>query len=321
MTTADGAVIGVSKFIDHGPDVSRWNLVILGDGYQRAELATYATDARNFANAVAGTAPFNEMWSAVNVHRVEVSSTDSGADDPAGVCNGTGATARTYFDATFCEGGQIRRLLSVDAATALNVARTQVPQTNMTVVIVNSTIYGGSGGPVAVFSKADGAEQIGIHEMGHTAFGLADEYSTYAGCSSGETGHDTYTGTEPAQPNITANTDRATIKWGALIAAATALPTTVNANCTQCDTQASPAPAATVGAFTGAGYFHCGLYRPQYDCQMRTLGKPFCAVCLEVIRNTLKPFLPLPPVTSHFTPTSGNPGGANVDATTADSSA
>ena len=312
MTTADGSVVGVTKIVDHGPDASRWNLVILGDGYQSTELATYAADALNFANALAGTAPFDAIWSAVNVHRVDVSSTDSGADDPAGACGGTGATARTYFDATFCKGGQIRRLLAVDDASALNVARTQVPQMNMTIVIVNSTIYGGSGGTVAVFSKAAGAQQIGIHEMGHTAFGLADEYSTYAGCSSGETGHDTYSGTEPTQPNITADTDRATIKWSALIAAATALPTTVNANCAQCDTQASPVPAGTVGAFTGAGYFHCGLYRPEYDCEMRTLGQPFCAVCRGVISDTLKPFLPAAPAVDSFSPTSGDPAGGTI---------
>jgi hypothetical protein len=64
-----------------------------------------------------------------------------------------------------------------------------------------------------VFSKAPGADEIAIHEMGHTAFGLADEYCCFAGCSSGETGHDSYTGGELAQPNVTANGDPATIKW------------------------------------------------------------------------------------------------------------
>ena len=41
MTTSDGSVQGVTKIIDHGPDASRWNFVILGDGYQSAELPTY----------------------------------------------------------------------------------------------------------------------------------------------------------------------------------------------------------------------------------------------------------------------------------------
>jgi hypothetical protein len=46
----------------------------------------------------------------------------------------------------------------------------------MIMVMVNTTEYGGSGGDVATFSLAAGAQEIGLHEMGHTAFGFADEY-------------------------------------------------------------------------------------------------------------------------------------------------
>ena len=49
--------------------------------------------------------------------------------------------------------------------------------------VVNSTIYGGSGGSVGTYSLAGGATEIAIHEMGHTAFGLADEYPYYAGAT------------------------------------------------------------------------------------------------------------------------------------------
>jgi hypothetical protein len=287
MTTADGSIKGVTKIVDHGPDVSRWNLVILGDGYQDAELVTFATDAQTFANTLSTTPPFDSLWPRINVHRIDVASTDSGADDPA-ACGGTGATARTYFDATFCGDGTIQRLLTVDAASAASVASTQVPQMQMTIVIVNSTIYGGSGGGVAVFSKAAQAQEIGFHEMGHTAFGLADEYEYFAGCDSGETGHDTYTGAEPSQPNVTASS--VPTKWLSLIGPGTLadLPTTKNADCTQCDLQTSPLPAGTVGAFEGAGYFHCGLFRPEYNCRMRVLGNGFCAVCRSVIELEIK---------------------------------
>jgi hypothetical protein len=290
VSTSDGSIQGVTKIVDHGPDSARWNLVILGDGYQSGQLTTYAADALALVNKLQATAPFDKLWPAINVHRVDVSSTDSGAADPV-ACGGTGATPKTYFDATFCGDGQIQRLLTVNTSTARSVATAQVPQVHMSIVIVNSTIYGGSGGPVAVFSKAANAVEIAIHEMGHTGFGLADEYEYFAGCFSGETGHDSYTGTEPAQPNVTANANRATIKWSSLIAGGTAVPTTSNANCAQCDTQSSPVPANTVGAFEGARYFHCGLYRPQFDCRMRKLGDPFCAVCEEVIRSTLSPFV------------------------------
>ena len=310
MTTSDGSIQGVTKIIDHGPDASRWNFVILGDGYQSAELPTYENDAANFASTLSTTAPFDQLWPAINVHRVDVASTDSGAADPV-ACGGTGATPHTYFDATFCGDGKIQRLLTVNTATATSVASSQVPSVNMTFVIVNSATYGGSGGPVAVFSKAADAQEIGLHEMGHTAFGFADEYEYFAGCASGETGHDSYTGAEPAEPNVTTVTDRATIKWASLIAAATVLPTTSNADCAQCDPQASPVPAGTVGAFEGARYFHCGIYRPEYNCRMRVLGNPFCHVCSSVISAKITPYMPAPAITG-VSPTSGSAAGGDT---------
>ena len=312
MSTSDGNVQGVTKIVDNGPDASRWNFVILGDGYQSAELPTYQTDAHDFASTLSTTPPFNTLWPAINVHRVDVESTDSGAADPV-ACGGSGAAPATYFDATFCGDGNLRRLLRVNDATALSVASTQVPAVSMTFVIVNSPIYGGSGdAAVAVFSKAASAQEIGLHEMGHTAFGLADEYNNLAGCDSGETGHDNYTGAEPAQPNVTTVTDRLTIKWSGLIAAATLLPTTANADCSQCDPQASPVPAGTVGAFEGAFYFHCGCYRPEFDCRMRTLGIPFCAVCSSVITTKLRPFMPPAPTVSALVPATGSTAGGDT---------
>ena len=308
MTTSDGSVQGVSKIVDHGPDALRWNIVILGDGYQSAELPTYQGDAQNFAATLSTTTPFDKLWSGINVHRVDVESTDSGAADPV-ACGGTGAAPRTYFDATFCGDGEIQRLLTVSTATATSVASTQVPAVNMTFVIVNSGIYGGSGGPVATFSKAPNAQEIALHEMGHTAFGLADEYDNYAGCASGETGHDVHTGMEPTEPNVTSVTDRKTITWTSLIASTTGLPTTKNANCAQCDTQPSPVPAGTVGVFEGARYFHCGIYRPEYNCRMRELGNPFCAVCSGVIVAKVCRYVPSQPVVAAIQPPAGDPAG------------
>ncbi len=57
----------------------------------------------------------------------------------------------------------------------------QVPEFAVVLVVVNAQVYGGSGGSVGVFSLAPGATEIALHEMGHTAFGLADEYAYYAG--------------------------------------------------------------------------------------------------------------------------------------------
>jgi len=289
--TSDGTIQGSTKIVDHGSDALRWNLVLVSEGYRSTEMANFATDAQDFVNTLFATAPFNTLQAAINVHRVDVTSTDSGADDPT-ACGGTGASPATYFDATFCGSAGVRRLLVVNDTTVINTVQAEVPAWNMILVLVNSTVYGGSGGAVAAFSMAPNAMEIGLHEMGHTAFGLADEYEYWAGCGTGETGHDHHPAVEPAQPNVTIDSNRTTIKWGDLILASTPLPTSANADCSNCDPQPNPQPSGVVGAFEGAHYYHCGAYRPQWVCRMRALNNPFCAVCRRVIVNTLTPHMP-----------------------------
>ena len=289
MSTADGTVLGTTKIVDHGPNSQRWNLVILADGYRAGEMGTFAADAQTFVDRLFSISPFDELQGAINVHRIDVASTDSGADDPT-ACGGTGATPRTYFDATFCNNG-IQRLLTVSNSTVFAVAGAKVPQWHLALVLVNSPIHGGAGGAVAVASRAQSAIDIAIHEIGHAAFGLADEYDFYAGCGI-DTDRDRHPPGEPAEPNVTLQRNRASLKWRAFVNSSTPVPTKTNPNCTECDTTASPVPAGTVGAFEGAHYYHCDAFRPEFDCRMRKIGTTdFCAVCRQVIRNRLAPFV------------------------------
>jgi IgA Peptidase M64 len=303
MTTADGNVLNTITVVNHGLPSQRWNLLVMGDGYRQAEIIKYSYDVENFINKLKDTKPFDRLWNAINVYRIDIASTDSGADDPV-ACGGTGVTPATYFDATFCSGG-IQRALTVNNTTAIILANNRLPEWDMILVLVNSPIYGGTGGGVAVSSTHSSASEIVIHEIGHTAFGLADEYESYAGCGSGELGHDVYVGPEPFEPNVTINTDRNTNKWRHLILPTTPMPTTSNADCTQCDSQLSPVPEGTVGTFEGAQYFHCGKFRPEFNCKMRALGFSFCAVCQEIIQNTFSPYL-IPVTQIRITITTGD---------------
>lgn len=294
MSAADGRVVGTTQIVNNGPAERRWNLVLMGDGYLQSELGRFQADVMGFVGILRATPPFDVLWPAVNVFQVNVESVQSGADDPATCADGTtgsGARVRTFFDAAFCSFGS-RRLLTVNERLALQTARRQVPRNHASMVVVNSPLYGGSGGGVAVFSTAPQAFEIAIHELGHSFFRLADEYPTLLGCESGETGHDRYTGGEPREPNVTRETSPGRIKWKNRIAGGTPVPTTRNADCTRCDPQPSPAKPGTVGLFEGARYFHCGLFRPEFDCKMRTLGQPFCAVCSDEIIRQMRPFMP-----------------------------
>jgi IgA Peptidase M64 len=290
MTTADGSVIGTTQIFGSAPANRAFNVVLLAEGFTAAQQSAFDTACTTFLTAFRTTPPYDELSPAINVFRVNVSSTDAGADDPTSA-GGTGATARTYFDATF-GGNGIRRLLVCNNTTALTVAAAQVPQFTVVLVVVNSTVYGGSGGGVGTYSLAGGATEIAIHEMGHTAYGLADEYPYYAGGA--ETGHDHHPASEPTEPNVTTNSSRATLKWGWAVAAATAIPTMSNPDCSTVDSRPSPVPTGTVGLFEGAHYYHCGAYRPEYDCKMRNLGVPFCHVCRQVIWNRIEPLSTLP---------------------------
>src|SRR5688500_4996112 len=257
MGAADGSIGGTTKVVDHQPNAEGWNLVLLGDGYQAGELNQFQTHVDDLVALLQATAPFDTIWDEINVFRVDVTSTDSGADDPAG-CGGTDATPRTFFDSSFCNSN-IQRLLVADTPRVLDAAYDAVPEAHAVLLIVNSTIYGGSGGEVGVFSVAASASEVGIHEMGHSAFGLADEYPYWADC--GEADHDQASGGEPVEPNVTHTPARDSIKWGDLVDSATAMPTMSNPDCADCDNRASTVAAGTVGAFEGAHYVHCGAFR------------------------------------------------------------
>ncbi|MFN2499690.1 MAG: M64 family metallopeptidase [Pyrinomonadaceae bacterium] len=289
MGTSDGQVLGLTKIADAGDPTRRWNVVIVSEGYRSAEMAQFKTDADLFANTLLTAAPYDRLRAAINIYRVDVTSTDSGARDPTS-CGGTGAKPKTYFDASFCTSG-IRRLLVGKSSRVIKVVKNLLPQWHLALLQVNSPIHGGSGGEVPTFSKAPNAVEIALHEMGHSAFGLADEYEYYQGCAH-DNGHDNHSGSEPSQPNITTNKNPATTKWRSLIQPGTPVPTTQNANCAGCDPQPSPVPAGTLGLFEGADYYHCRVYRPEFNCRMRNLNQPFCGVCQQVITKKLTPFLP-----------------------------
>ena len=286
----DGTVVGLTKIWDKGPAASRFNLVLIAEGYTAAQQAQFQADAEDFVEFLFQTPPFSTHCSAINVYRLDVESDESGADDPV-ACGGTGATVDTYFDASFCGDGVIRRLLVSNGATAIAELNSALPEWDQALVIVNSNTYGGSGGSVGTTSVSGTWENIAVHEFGHSAFGLADEYEYWAGCGV-DTMNDNHPAAEPVEPNVTIETNPLMIKWASLIAGTTPIPTTANADCTMCDPQANPYPGMQiVGLYEGAHYYHCDAYRPVFSCMMRNFA-PYCPVCTQRILSTLAPFEP-----------------------------
>jgi hypothetical protein len=274
MTATDGEVLGITRICGDEDDRGKWNLVILGDGYTRDDLdhGRYADDANGFVEAFFATEPFDRLAARINVHRVDVRSDEGGAAEPT-ACNLSGANPSTFFDSTFCSwwgNERLERLLTVDTARAIETAESMLPQTTQVLVMVNSTRYGGSGGAIAVCSMNPQAFRVAIHEIGHV-FGLADEYDEDGGATPID---------EPLEPNVTIDATPAN-KWGDLMTSP--MPYQGNPHCAGFSPPAAIALPGDVGAFEGASYSPCGVFRPSQTCCMREVREPFCRVCVRAI--------------------------------------
>lgn len=300
MGAADGTVQGLTKLIDSGPDDQRFNIIIVAEGFQSSEQNSFNDTADDMVAALQSEPWFVEMGQAVNVYRLNVDSNQSGADDPltcADESTGSGTSVATFFDATFCGGSGVRRCLSGDEELVRDTLDAQLPQWHAAAVLVNSSDRGGcANGNVFWTALSADVADVFIHELGHAAFNVADEYHYLAGCSSDETDHDNAPGMEPGRRNVTAQTLREQIKWRYFIHPTTAIPTMVNPDCSQCDDRPNVlSDDTTIGLYEGANTFHCGNFRPAYTCRMRDSSQPFCRVCVDAIADVLRPFLDTEP--------------------------
>ena len=255
---------------------------------RRASSCSSPLTPRTWFNRLFIEPPFDSLTiaCAINVYRLDVSSTESGADKPD--CSdggGDGSSRATYFDSTFCFDGDTQRLLYGNRALAEDTVSAHLPQWHQIIVICNDPERGGGGGtpahPVGWTSNSSSDwREAAIHEMGHSAFGLADEYDV-----DGE--DDSYSGDDFDEPNVSNDPDPATVKWSALVTAGATVPTLANPDCTQ---PSAGTDSAVVGTFEGANHYHCGAYRPVHRCKMRESTAPFCPVCSGVIVNAMQPF-------------------------------
>lgn len=273
-----------------GSSLNRVDLLVLGDGYTAAQQSAFNANVTNIMNTFFSVTPYNEYRNFVKVSSLFTPSPQSGADhppynpscsytnpnnpeccsDPAAAGDAQAGTyVNTAMDASFC-AFMIHRLLVVDSSKAL-AAAAAYPDWDQILVIVNDTTYGGSGGFIGVFSVHGLAVQVAQHEYGHSFTRLADEYeSAYPGfpaCSDtdGTTAND-------CEANVTDQTTRVLIKWNRWINPATPVVTPPSAPYTD---------PSVIGLFQGARYLSAGMYRPGYNCMMRSLGVPFCAVASE----------------------------------------
>lgn len=273
-----------------GPSANRLDLVILGDGYRAEDQAKMKTDAQKVMNAIFAEKYWGTYKNYINVKLVHVVSNQDGADKGM---YGDQSSRDTALGAYFwCF--DIERLVCMDDGAVMQTAFDDAPEYDQILVIVNDTKYGGSGGSFAVTSMEPNAVDIPIHEIGHSLFGLADEYEyggeSYARCDAQN---------DCPEPNATVRTSLNSIKWSHWVENGTPVPTPATAQY-----------VSSVGLFQGSRYYADGQYRPWQDCLMRSLGKSYCPVCSETAVLRTYDFAGLED--SH------SPSGASVSMTTAD---
>lgn len=249
------------------------NLVFLGDGYTAAEAAKFDTDARAKLAMMLADESFARFAAQINAFAIFTASAESGTDNPA-----QGITRDTYFNSSFGAGG-INRLLTIPPSTptvkdpalgtgkVITLLQQFVPDYDIVVLLVNTTVYGGAGGFPTVTSLNASSDEILLHELGHSFAGLTDEYVDTA----------INVGNGPFELlNATQKTARAEIPWRDFILPATPLPT-----------PGIVSDPDLVGLFEGSHYRATGIYRPTYNSKMRSLGQPFGPVNLRAFANAV----------------------------------
>ena len=274
-------VFPTTKLSDTGPDGSRLVIIVMGDGYRQAEIDSgkFAADVDRTLAAFETASPWDQMLRATNIYRVDVPSVQSGADFE----NGLGGVLKdTYFDTGFFSRGIPVLLAPSESgaarATAIADATAGAGLWDQIILVVNSTVYGGAGGPLTTASVNANGPRIAVHEVGHSFPGLADEYGGNIRI---------YDGLPITEPNVSLNPINPS--WAAWIdSPAPPLPTPDNGSYN-----------TVVGTFEGGRYFDSGIYRPMQNCKMRSINAEFCPICKE---QHLKSFFEIVPFAESTSP-------------------
>jgi hypothetical protein len=200
----------------NGDPHNRADIVILGEGYTLDEKTKFEKDLKYFTDVFFGMEPYKSNADKFNIHGVYKPSGDSGIDEPP-----ADLYSNTILSCTFNSMGSERYILTEDNKAVRDLAA-HVPY-DAIYIMVNHGRYGG-GGIYNFFCTFTTDNQfkdyLFLHEFGHSFSGLADEYYT-----SDVQYNDFYpVGLEPLEPNVTALTDPANLKWKYLLTPGIEIP-------------------------------------------------------------------------------------------------
>ena len=247
----DPVFVGGNRWL---ADEDAFVFVFLGDGFTAADATLFCENAKETAAYILAVAPYSEHAGLFKFYALFQSSQESGAsgDMADSEAEALADTRDTVYHSRYWTDGE-KRLLALpekEQEKALLIVKQYVPAMDVPVLLVNDTVYGGSGGDLCVASLHKDSLEIVLHELGHTIAGLGDEYWP---------GDDKIT----EAPNVTTQSDPANVPWADLVGT----------------------DGIGVYAFEDGGP---GWYKPSETCKMQYLGKDhaFCAVCKKALTDS-----------------------------------
>ena len=242
------------------------DVAILAEGYKPEEMELFYEDAAKVSEFLFSYEPFKSLQKKFNFVAVASPSEDSGVSIPK-----RGEWKHTAFSSNYSTFYS-DRYLTTSHLKAVHDALAGIPYEHI-IVLANTDEYGGGGIYNSLMLTAahhSTFRPVVVHEFGHSFAGLADEYFYDDDVMSGSYPLDI----EPWEANITTLVDF-DCKWKDMLPKGTPIPTIEQ--------------DAPVGVFEGGGYSSKGVYRPAYDCRMRTNSSPeFCEVCNRAIRRIVE---------------------------------
>lgn len=245
------------------------DIAVIAEGYTKKQQQKFYKDAARLAAQICSHEPFKSYKNNINVYAIAAQSANSGISMPQK--NDWRNTAVGSHFYTFYSD----RYLTTTNVFQLRDYAALVPY-DAIYIMANTKTYGGGGifnfyALASSDSKRAQAEVV-VHEFGHSFAGLADEYFYDS-----DVLDQMYTLTEePWEPNITTLVNFDT-KWKDKLPDNTEIPTTV-----------TDESKTKIGVFEGGGYRKKGVYRPAYDCRMRTnTAKGFCPVCEDAVSKRI----------------------------------
>jgi hypothetical protein len=248
------------------------DIVFIAEGYTKGEAEKFRADVKRLADILFLEAPFDKYQDRINIWAVEAPSQESGTDVPGEGIYVNTALSSSYY--TF----NVDRYLTTQDIKAVNDYAASAPHDQI-VVLINSPRYGGGGVYnyySAVTSDHHFTPQVFTHEFGHGFAGLADEYYN------SEVAYEEFypLDVEPWEPNITTRVNFES-KWKDMIARSVPVPTPNDKRYT-----------GVTGLFEGGGYSAKGIYRPSFDCRMKSnQADSFCEVCQTAIEQMILSYL------------------------------